>query len=223
MLMLSKTKVLLTLAVLGACNLDDGTKNACNVQADCLPSYQCINRVCVGGGGQAGPDAPGSTHGGAVEPLTSASAGLAAANYQALVAVTTAPGTLGCAVVGDLQASPGADTAVVYTKVSSESGDTRCPTGVHAIINDPDACRQTFPDELRSGCAIYKRWDASGQQAAYQLATGGYVSIEATTVSDMAERCVVDLSIQFAGGVTVAKTFQFDFNPLAPTAAFCVH
>lgn len=222
MTMLSKISLLLALAPVGACDLDDGTKNACNVQADCLAGYQCIDRTCVGGGNHNGPDAPG-TYYGSVEPLTASSAGLAAANYETLAAVTTAPGPLGCAVVGDLQASPGADTAVVYAKVKAESGDTRCPAGVHAIVNDPNLCQQTFPDELRDGCAIYKRWGANGQQAAYQLAIGGYVSVEATTIDDMTVRCVTDLSIRFAGGVTVAKAFQFDYNPLGPTSAFCVH
>lgn len=222
MTMLSKISLLLALAPVGACDLDDGTKNACNVQADCLAGYQCIDRTCVGGGNHNGPDAPG-TYYGSVEPLTASSAGLAAANYETLAAVTTAPGPLGCAVAGDLQASPGADTAVVYAKVKAESGDTRCPAGVHAIVNDPNLCQQTFPDELREGCAIYKRWGANGQQAAYQLAIGGYVSVEATTIDDMTVRCVTDLSIRFAGGVTVAKAFQFDYNPLGPTSAFCVH
>ena len=236
MTMLTNSMILITLALAAGCDLDDGTKNACQLQTDCLAGYQCINQMCVGtgsNGGDAGtdgktvvlvdaPPTPGSTFG-TVEPLTPASARLVAANYQTLTAVTTAAGTLGCAVVGDLQASPGPNTAVVYAKVQKESGDTRCPDGVFAIVNDPDLCRQDFTGELRPGCAMYKRWNASGQQVAYQLAIGGYVSIQNTYINSNTERCVSEMSIQFAGGVTVTKTFQFDYNPLAPTSAFCVH
>jgi hypothetical protein len=210
------------------CNLDDGTKNACNVTEDCLPGYYCFNQTCLtnGGNGDDGSvvlmDAPGKFYG-TVEAMTPQSAGIAAGNYETLVAVTTAPGTLGCAVVGDLEASPGSDAAVVYAKVRPDSGDYRCPMGVHAIMNDPNACTPTFPDELRAGCALYKRWSTSGQQVAYQLATGGYVSVTQTYLNDMAYRCSADISIRFAGGVTVAKTFTFDYNPLAPTSAFCRH
>lgn len=230
--MLSKTSILMALVFAGGCYIDDDSgKNACMVPDDCLSGYECINQRCVGGGGGSGdddgggihiPDAP-SAYYGTVEALTPASSGLTAVNYDTIAGVTNAPGTLGCAVVGDLTASPGAGAAVVYAKVSKESGDTRCPTGVYAIVNDPAGCRSTFPDELRSSCAVYKRWDASGTQVAYQSATGGYVSIQDTYVSETSQRCVTEVSIRFAGGVTVAKTYQFTYNPLAPTSAFCTH
>jgi hypothetical protein len=42
-------------------------------------------------------------------------------------------------------------------------------------------------------------------------------------VTDMVHRCRVELSLNFAGGVTVAKTFMFDYNPYAPASAFCQH
>jgi hypothetical protein len=140
-----------------------------------------------------------------------------------MAGLTTASGNLGCAVVGDLSASPGAGAAVVYAKFSKDSGDTRCPTGVYAIMNDPDGCGLSVFGELRPGCAVYKRWDGNGQQVAYQSAIGGYVSVENTYINDMTERCVTEVSIRFAGGVTIAKTYQFDYNPLAPASAFCVH
>lgn len=220
---LSNISFVIALALAGGCNLtdDDGVKNACESQADCLPDYSCVDNVCVTGGG--GGSNMSGTYYGTVEPMTPASSGLSAENYETLAALTTAPGPLGCAVVGDVAGSPGANAAVVYAKVSKESGDTRCPTGSYAIVNDPDLCHQTFPSDLNTSCAIYRRWDASGQQSANQLATGGYVSIQNTYVNDMLERCNVDMSIQFAGGVAIGKTFQFDYNPLAPTSAFCVH
>jgi hypothetical protein len=31
------------------------------------------------------------------------------------------------------------------------------------------------------------------------------------------------MSANFAGGVTIAKTFQYEYDALAPTAAFCQH
>ncbi|NVB81736.1 MAG: hypothetical protein HOV81_25300 [Kofleriaceae bacterium] len=218
---LSNISFVIALALAGGCVLteDDGTKNACQAQEDCLSGYQCVDNVCVTGGGSNMP----GTYYGTVEPMTPASSGLSAENYETLAALTTAPGPLGCAVVGDVAGSPGANAAVVYAKVSKESGDTRCPSGSYAIVNDPDLCHQSFPSDLHASCAIYRRWNASGQQSANQLAIGGYVSIQNTYVNDMLERCDVDMSIQFAGGVAIAKKFQFDYNPLAPTAAFCVH
>lgn len=214
-------KTIAAIALVAGCNLDDGApKTACNVQADCLASYQCVDQTCVKVG--PGIDAPGRYYG-SVEPLTVATSGLAAENYQTLAGVTNLAGTLGCAVAGDLVAAPGRDGAVVYAKVSAESGDTRCPQGVYAIVNDEEMCRQSFPEDLRPGCAIYKRWDGGGQQVAYQLATGGYVSVQLTQINDMQYRCATDVSIRFAGGVTIANTFQFEYNPLGPTSSFCAY
>ena len=229
--MLSKNRIVMfagaALAV--GCNLDDadGPKNSCNVQADCLAGYQCVNSVCVGGGTDGGVtliDAPNnSKYYGSVEPLAPQSAGMAAGNYETLVGVTTAAGNLGCAVVGDLEAAPGGGAAVVYAKVKPESGDYRCPVGVFAIMNDPSSCTSLSPGDLRPNCAIYKRWDTAGKQVANQLAIGGYVSVTETYISSMASRCSAELSINFAGSVTVTKTFTYDYNPLAPTSAFCQH
>ena len=75
---------------------------------------------------------------------------------------------------------------------------------------------------LRPGCAIYKRWDASGTQVANRRAIGGYVAIQNTPSGQDDQRCDVDLSLRFAGGVTIAKAFSFHYNPLAPAEAFCV-
>jgi hypothetical protein len=209
------------IALVAGCHLEAGGKDACNALSDCLSGYVCVDHACVDRT-DSSPDARGEFYG-SVEPLAPQSAGISAGNSRTLVAVTTAPATLGCAVVGDLQASPGSDTAVVYATVRSESGDARCPTGVFAIMNNASLCRPPVFGELYPGCALYKRWDAAGQQAAYQLAIGGYVSIARTYLSDMAYRCDAELSISFAGGAVVAKTWTFQYNPYAAGAAFCVH
>ncbi|CAN5553953.1 hypothetical protein BH11MYX1_BH11MYX1_51510 [soil metagenome] len=222
-MMLSNTGLLITAMLAFGCNIDDGTKNACNVQTDCLTGFMCVNSTCVGSNNNVSPDAPSGPFYGTVEPIAAQTEGVAAANYQTLVAATTTPGAFGCAVTSDLQSSPGPDAAVAYAKVHAESGDTRCPNGVFAIINDPSACASMIPGELRPGCAIYKRWDASGQQVANQLATGGYVSITQTYLNDMAYRCDAELSVRFAGNVTIEKTFTFAYNPLSPAESFCSH
>jgi hypothetical protein len=221
--MLSKNFVsMLAVAALAVgCNLDDDSKNSCNVEADCLTGYQCVNSTCVGGGG--GVDAPSSSgaYFGTVEAMAPVSAGIASTDgYDTLAAATTVTGTLGCAVVGDLQASPGPG-AVAYAMVHASSGDRRCPNGTFAIVNDPNLCKQTFASELREGCGLYKRWDSSGNLVANQLAVGGYVSVQETYVTDMESRCNTEISIRFAGGITIAKTFSFSYNPLAPTSKFC--
>lgn len=217
------TLPLIALAALATgCDLDDNNKNACVTAADCLDGYQCVANVCSGGH-QGGTDAPSGPYFGTVEAMTPQTTGVAAANYQTLVGATSVLGTLGCAVVGDLQASPGASAAVVYAKIHADTGDTRCPTGTFAIVNDFDLCMQTFPDELHPGCAIYRRWDASGQQVANQLATGGYVQSEQVVLGEMEYRCDVQLSIQFAGGVAIGKAFSFTYNPFGPTEKFCTN
>lgn len=215
---------LVALAALAAgCNLDDSTKNACVTTSDCVDGSQCVDSVCTRGG-IISPDAPAGPYFGTVEAMTAQAAGLAEANYQTLVAATSAQGTLGCAVAGDLQASPGAAAAVVYAQlqVGAESGDLRCPTGTYAIMN-ASACTNVAPGALAPGCALYRRWDASGQQVANQLATGGYVSIDQVYVSDMEYRCDAQLSIQFPGGVEIGKSFSFTYYPLGTMSSFCTN
>jgi hypothetical protein len=215
------TIVIATLAT--ACGLpDDEVKTSCQSQTDCLEGYYCLEGMCRANSNTT-PDAPGGPFYGTVEPMTSQSLGVSAENYRTLVSATTAPGTLGCAVVGDLEASPGADGAVAYAQIAKDSGDTRCPTGVYAIMNDPSACTPSFPGQLNPGCALYKRWDASGKQVASQLAIGGYVSLTESPSTSTTNRCTGELSLRFAGNVTIARTFQFDFNPGAPASAFCMH
>ena len=214
-----KTPLLIIVLAVGCHIDDDSTKTSCNLASDCLPGYSCLNNVCIGGN-NGGVDAPLGPYFGAVEQMAPVSAGLSAENYNTLAAATTVAGTLGCAVVGDLQASPGPG-AVVYAQIQSSTGDTRCPNGTFAIVNDPNLCKQTFPAELRDGCGLYKRWDASGSLVANQLATGGYVSIQETYVSSMESRCDVTMSVRFTGNVTIGKVFTFSYNPLGPTSKFC--
>jgi hypothetical protein len=214
---------LLIVATTG-CSLsdDDGVKNACQSQTDCLEGFYCFEGTCQQANNTT-PDAPNGDFYGTVQAMSPLSTGVAAENYRTLVGATTAAGTLGCAVVGDLEASPGVDVAVAYAKVAADSGDSRCPEGVFAIMNDPSACKPSFPGDLNPGCGLYKRWDASGKQVASQLAIGGYVSMSRTVSSSTTYRCSGELSLRFAGGVTIAKTFVFDYNPGGPSSAFCVH
>ncbi len=212
----------LGLVALGGC-LDGGSaKNACQVPADCLAGYRCVERTCVRDDTPPPPDARGTFYG-TVEPLVAQSAGLAAINYETLAGLTTAPGNLGCAVVSDFESSPGTAAAALYAMVYEQGGDARCREGVFAILNDPDECLRGFPVALEPGCALYKRWDGNGQQVAYQLAIGGYVSTTQSVISSNMYRCETEASIRFAGGVTIAKTFQFDYDPGAPGSAHCAH
>lgn len=221
--------LMLLVAVAGGCGLDDGeSKTSCNVQADCLAGFACLDSTCVATGDDRNPGAPDGGSGGGplygtVESLAPQSTGFAADNYESLVGATNAAGPLGCALVGDLAAAPGGAGAAVYAKIYSEGGDRRCLEGTFAIKNDPAECTPSFSEQLRAGCALYRRWDTNGTQVANQLAIGGYVTVNETYVNDMSSRCDVDLSLRFAGNVTVAKTFQFTFNPLAPASAFCAH
>lgn len=216
------TKPLLSaIALVAGCSLDGSSKDACNLTADCLPGHVCVNRTCVESSGGS-PDARGKYYG-TVEPLASQSTGVAVRLGETLVAVTTAPDTLGCAVVGDIEASPGPDTAVVYAQLRPQSSDARCPTGVYAIVTNPSACMASLASPLGAGCSLYKRWDASGQVAAFQLATGGFVALTRTTVSGVGYRCTAELSIRFPGDVLVEKTWTFEYGSGTPGESFCQH
>src|SRR6476660_4805180 len=97
---------------------------------------------------------------GTVEPITSASHGLVAADYEALLGTTASAGSLGCAVIRDESASPGTATSLVYAKIrKGETGDTRCPRGTYSIVNDPMNCSVVL-NGLFPGCVLYKQWDA---------------------------------------------------------------
>ena len=217
------SNLLLLMAAGAGCGLpDDGPKSSCQLQTDCLEGYYCFEGMCRTNNNTS-PDAPNGPLYGTVQQLAPQSTGVAAENYRTLVGATNAAGTLGCAVVGDLESSPGADVAVAYAQVSADSGDTRCPTGVFAIMDNPNACTPSYSGELDPGCGLYRRWDASGKQVANQLAIGGYVSMSQSVSSSTTYRCSGELSLRFAGGVTIAKTFGFDYNPGSPSSASCVH
>ena len=174
--------------------------------------------------GVPAPDASGGgVEYGTVQPLAAATSGLVGANYRALLGVTTAAGNLGCAVIRDEKSSPGASSSIVYTKIDASSGDTRCPAGAYAIRNDVAYCGAALHAGINPGCALYKQWDASGTQIASRFAIGGYVNVQDVRQYDSLHTCTVEVSTVFAGGVTIAKTFKFDFNPYAPDDAFCTH
>jgi hypothetical protein len=219
--------ITLLLTALAGCTLDGQQKTACNGPSDCLDGYACAVGQCVrqpdGGvtlvdASQAGGDF------GEVQALAPATAGVTAfPDSYTLAGVTTATGGLGCAMLADEGAAPGTDTAVAYAKIDKgESGDTRCPAGSYAIMNDPSYCASDPFTGVRPGCAVYRRWDTAGTKVANRRAIGGYVTIQNTFVSTSDQRCDVDFSLRFAGGVTIGKTFSFHYNPLAPAEAFCV-
>lgn len=170
------------------------------------------------------PDAPmNSSEYGTVQPMTAATSGLVSADYKSLLGATTAAGNLGCAVIQDEKSSPGASSSVVYAKIERNSGDARCPAGSYAIRNDPAYCGSNLYFGLNPGCAQYKQWDASGTQVASRFAIGGYVNVQDSRQSDSWHICTIELSTTFAGGVTIAKSYRFDYNPYGPEQAFCTH
>lgn len=215
------------LIALAGCTLDGQQKNACNGPSDCLDGYACADGMCLRqpDGGVTLVDAP-DTRGdyGEVQALVPATGGVTAfADSYTLAGVTTATGGLGCAMLADEGDAPGTDTALAYAKIDKgDSGDTRCPAGVFAIMNDSEYCASDPFTGLRPGCAVYRRWDAAGTQVANRRAIGGYATIQNTFVSSSDQRCDVDISMRFEGGVAIAKTFSFHYNPLAPAEAFCV-
>jgi len=62
-------------------------------------------------------------------------------------------------------------TAYSQVKISG-SGDFRCPTGTQGLRYDLAACDPHQVDASLTRCGIYRRWDASGQLVAEQLARG---------------------------------------------------
>ena len=215
------------LAALAGCSLNSEQKISCQTQTDCLDGYACAGSICVarGDGGVTLADAPSSGDDyGVVQALAPATAGVSVVgDYYTLAGVSSTTGSLACAMLAHEDAAPGTETALAYAKVDKgeAGGDTRCPSGSFAIVDDP-SCKVEPVTGLRPGCAIYKRWDASGTQVANRRAIGGYVAIQNTPSGQDDQRCDVDLSLRFAGGVTIAKAFSFHYNPLAPAEAFCV-
>jgi hypothetical protein len=230
--------IVVSAALAAACGVDEDGKNACLIPTDCLGGFACVDGTCVdvrgagpdGGTGDDGDDgdglhlhdAGGDKQYGDVEPLDSQSAGMAAINYDTLVGLATAPGGLGCALVGNESASPGTAAAAVYAKIEKEGGDARCPQGVYAIVSNPSECHELHFG-LRPGCALYKRWSDTGEQVASRPATGGFVSVQNIYRSEMERGCEVEVSLSFAGGTTIATTFTFDYNPYGPAESFCAH
>ena len=230
------------------CALDGDDKDSCRTQADCSDGFTCVDQVCEnplgGGGGDDGdgdsdPVDPGDDDGagggggndglqeefGSVQDMAPATLGLTAVNdYDTLIALTTASGGLGCAMVGDEDAAPGGAAAMLSVKPDAEGGDDRCPDGTYGLLDDPEYCGNYVPViGINPGCAAYRAWDASGDLSAFRLATGGYVTVTATPVTDEEITCDVELSVSFAGGVTISDAFSFSYNPYAPEGAFCQH
>jgi hypothetical protein len=231
-------KMLAFVALATGCNLyfDADTKNACNIAEDCITGYSCTNSVCVrdpvvdarpSPSDAPSVDAPPGDYFGTVEQMTAMSAvssGVTGNGFDTIAAATTVADTLGCVVVGDLRASPGPG-AVVYAKIRGNS-DIRCPSGTFTILDDPSLCMHTGPLELWPGCALYKRWDATGTLVASQRGIGGYVSFQSILVAagefSNKYRCDAEMSIRFPGNITINKTFSFNYTSGGPTK-FCTH
>jgi len=219
--MFTTTRLMLTICVLAAGCLHGGGKDACETQSDCLTGYVCRNQMCETGGGDMLGN-PDDKEFGDVQAMTSASEGLYAFDYKDLIGTTTAGGPLGCTLVRDEMASPGTSASIVYARISKQGGDTRCPTGNYSVLDDVRTCSSTFGG-LFPGCVWYKRWDASGVQAASRFAIGGYVAVQDVAVSSNDHMCSVDLSATFTGGVTVRSSFSFVYNVYGPEESFCAH
>jgi hypothetical protein len=150
---------------------------------------------------------------------TAASSGLTVPEFgdDIAVTVTSLEGTLGCALSANPNAAPGIEGSATIVAFRPESGESRCPAGVHAVINDPEFCKRG-----REGCALYRHWDAEGNLVAQVLGRGGYVSITSSEESEHSTRCDVEVNVNFAGG-SVKKSFSFSFDPFAPTDDFCAN
>jgi hypothetical protein len=216
------------------CSLNTDRKNACRVPGDCLDGFECLNNRCEASQADAGGQTDGNGPGddlpptdadpgeyGAVQPITVQSTGIAVTDFT-LLGATVAAGNLGCALVGDESGAPGGEAAVLYAKLRGGS-DRRCPDGAHAIRSGADACPFYPGSALLPQCAIYRRWDASGNLVAQRRATGGVVTIHDVALGAMAHRCEVEVAISFPGGTSVQSSFSFDFNPFGPDDTFCVH
>jgi hypothetical protein len=160
---------------------------------------------------------------GTIEPITPHSTGLAVANYDTLLGTTGVSGNLGCALLGDESSAPGGEASLVYAKVNREGSDRRCPDGTFAIQNDPNACQLDVYSQLRPGCAVYKRWDASGALVALRLAIGGYVTVQNRDRDGSNHECSVELSVSFAGGTLIQSSFRFAYNVFESYESFCLH
>jgi hypothetical protein len=227
----------LAVSVMGMGCAADEEKMACNAPGDCLDGWVCVDRLCVDrdaserpdasdeiGPGNPPPDAASMEHG-AVEPLAVATWGLAAGpSYQSYASVSSAPGNLGCALTVSTMASPGTQASVALVSVDASTGDGRCPEGVHTVIDDAETCGHGLEGfELGDGCGLYKRWDASGTEVALRFAQGGYVNVARTDLDTDRVSCSVDLQLAFPGGVTVTRSYTYEFDPYGVEDSFCGH
>lgn len=220
--MLSKLGLVLVIVGIGV-GCSDGIKDRCTTADDCLPGLHCDEGICAE---ESGNNTESATGFGTVAPVTPANAGVTRilSGNQSMVGLTSAVGPLGCALVADMQAAPGAPTAAVYAVVSesSSSGDPRCPNGLFALRNNPSGCRVGGSVQILPQCALYKQWDASGAVVAERLAIGGYVMGQRTEHSSTSATCNVDVSLTFEGGITVEKTFSFNYVPFGEDRSSCV-
>lgn len=171
---------------------------------------------------------PMSIEYGSFEGFVPASASVTAVGGgEALVSLTSETGKVGCALASDEDGAPGSQAHAVFAKLHFDSGDARCPVGVYAITSDPELCgavQSGSPPDLhvRRGCALYKAWSSSGDQAAHVLATGGAIEIRAQESAD-GTVCKVDVDVRFARAQSLTKAFTFSFDPFGPGESNCAH
>ncbi|MGE3546851.1 MAG: hypothetical protein AB7L28_23195 [Kofleriaceae bacterium] len=205
---------------LGAGCLGGETKDRCTAAEDCLEGLTCAEGVCKEATNNNG------TYFGTVEPIAAESAGVTPAEGGSMIVATSTAGPLGCAIVGDAEASPAMASSAVYVLLAPtvSSHDVRCPSGVFAIKNDPPNCTYPYTSlKIRSECALYKQWNAAGAQVTNRLAIGGYVKSTPVVNPDDTITCTIDMGLTFEGGITIKKAFTFDYAQNGGTASvYCV-
>jgi hypothetical protein len=224
--------VMFSAALCGGCTLNADPKNACVVQDDCLSGFVCQSGTCVAddsntndNGGVDGNDdepAPDAYGFGKIESIEPHSAGSTDGSWSTRLAVTSAPGSLGCALLKSESASPGVAAAVLEARISVDADRDPCPVGVHAIRNDPARCSYTEEHpSLDTGCAGYQRWDAAGVRVTMRKAIGGYVHVAQSPVGNGVYACNVELSLHFAGGISFENKLTFEYEPFALESEYC--
>jgi hypothetical protein len=117
-------------------------------------------------------------------------------------------GTLGCALGGDEDGSPGGEASLVLVKLPTSANADVCPEGSYAIRKDPEYCSDLSFFGLPAKCGVFRQWNDDGELSAEVLATGGGI----TVTPDGAGHCKVELAVAFPGGNKVEQTFNLEFG-----------
>ncbi|MGA9524264.1 MAG: hypothetical protein WBV82_22610 [Myxococcaceae bacterium] len=160
--------------------------------------------------GTGGPEAGTTAQ---FETFTIATRGLTTeqASYSMVVGATAATNPAGCALFTNEHANPGQATSLVFAKFDTGTY-AYCPVGSYAVNGDQARCSTLVSGELREDCAVYKRWDASGELVATIFAVGGAVTVTRKQVVDNDYTCFVELQLLFPGGVSWSDSYAVDYN-----------